>query len=262
MAFTDNCDLFGSVEERAINLVGRHVMRQRPSLFNYGTARIAENRRLWCRKVEVAPDVVVFSNPVMAVVAPLPIPGTAYALEYCLQIAEVEIDFHPNDVVAIPAELGSSLPGQHFAGMARVCAGLGCPAERLSDYVAGGATNKRGKERGGTIPAAELDCFCLDVFVVGHVETDGVHLGAVLDGLEIVDIEPDGLESSLECYLATAIRLAILPQLRVALPAIALDLLNLATATLSPTPAPGTVPNNPAIEDDQLKAFIDVAVAP
>ncbi len=266
MAFTDNCDLFGSVEERAINAVGRHVMHQRPSLFNYGTERIAENRRLWCREVEVAQDVVVFANPVMTVVPPLPIPGTAYSLEYCLQIVAVEIDFHPNDVVQLPPQLGPTLPSQHFAGMAKVCAGIGCPSERLTDYLpAGGpvrATRTKGRERGGTIPATEVDCFCLDVFLVGHVETDGVHLGAVLDGLEIVDIKPDGLESSLECYLSAAIRLAILPQLRVALPTIVFNLLNLATVTISPTPAPAEVPNNPAIEDDQLKVFIDVAVAP
>lgn len=262
MAFTDNCDLFGSVEERAINAVGRHVMRQRPSLFNYGTERIAENRRLWCRKVEVAQDVLVFANPLMTVVPPLPIPGTTYSLEYCLQIAQVEIDFHPNDVVQLPPELGSTLPSQHFAGMAKVCAGIGCPSERLTDYLPVGGGRTKGKERGGTIPATEIDCFCLDVFVVGHVATDGVHLGAVLDGLEIVDIKPDGLESSLECYLSATIRLAILPQLRVALPTIVFDILQLATVTISPTPAPGVVPNNPAIEDDQLKAFINVAVAP
>ena len=262
MAFTDSCDLFGSVGERAINLIGRHVMRQRPSLFNYGTARIAENHRLWCRRVEVARDVVVFSNPWMTVVPPLPIPGTLYSLEYCLQITEVKIDLHPNDVVEIPAELGSGLQPQHFAGMVKVCAGLGCPSERIKDLVAGTATHGKDRERGGTIPAAELECFCLDVFVVGHVATDGVDLHAVLDGLEIVDITPDGLESSLECYLKTMIRLAILPQLRVALPTIVFDLLNLATVTISATPTSSAVPNNPAIEDDQLKAFLDVAVGP
>jgi hypothetical protein len=38
MAFTDNADLFASVGEDGINLVVRHIMRQRPSLVNYGTA--------------------------------------------------------------------------------------------------------------------------------------------------------------------------------------------------------------------------------
>ena len=37
MAFTDESDVFGSVHEDGINLVVRHLMRQRPSLFNYAT---------------------------------------------------------------------------------------------------------------------------------------------------------------------------------------------------------------------------------
>jgi hypothetical protein len=39
--FTDNCDLYGAIHEDGINRVVRHIMRQRPSLFNYGTADAA-----------------------------------------------------------------------------------------------------------------------------------------------------------------------------------------------------------------------------
>ena len=35
MAFTDNCDLYAAVHEDGINLIARHILRQRPSLFNY-----------------------------------------------------------------------------------------------------------------------------------------------------------------------------------------------------------------------------------
>jgi hypothetical protein len=262
MAFTDNCDLFGSIGEDGINLVGRHVMRQRPSLFNYGTAGVAANRALWCREIEAAQDVFEFSNPLMTVVPPLPIPGSIYSLEYCMQIAAVEIDFHRGDVISLPAEFGSSLPPQHFAGRAEVCAGLGCPSERITKHVAGPLTHGKERRKGATLPADELDCFCLEVFVVGHVDTDGVYLQAALDGIEIVDITPDGLEGSLECYLAAMIRLAILPQLRVAVPTLVFDLLNLATVTIAPVPSSAAIPNNPATEDDALKAFLDVAVGP
>ena len=44
MAFTDNCDLYAAVHEDGVNLVIRHIMRQRPSLFNYGTSDVAHNR--------------------------------------------------------------------------------------------------------------------------------------------------------------------------------------------------------------------------
>jgi hypothetical protein len=107
-----------------------------------------------------------------------------------------------------------------------------------------------------------LECFCLEVFVVGHVDVDGDELVPRLDGLEIVDIEPDGLENSLECYLELLVKLAIVPQLRVAIPKFVFHILDLATITLSPTPVSAAVPNNPAIEDDRLKVFVDVAVGP
>ena len=98
MALTDSCDLFGSVHEEGVNLVARHVMRQRPSLFNYGTAQVAANRKLWCRQVKVAPDVLNFADPIMTVVPPLPIADTGYGVNYCLQLVEAQVDFHKGRV--------------------------------------------------------------------------------------------------------------------------------------------------------------------
>src|ERR1051325_4552165 len=37
MAFTNHSDLFAAVHEHAINTTIAHLMRQRPSLFNYAT---------------------------------------------------------------------------------------------------------------------------------------------------------------------------------------------------------------------------------
>jgi hypothetical protein len=37
MAFTDHSDLFAAVHEHGINTTIGHLMRQRPSLFNYAT---------------------------------------------------------------------------------------------------------------------------------------------------------------------------------------------------------------------------------
>jgi hypothetical protein len=36
------------------------------------------------------------------------------------------------------------------------------------------------------------------------------------------------------------------------------DLKNLASVTLVPTPTPAAVPHNPAIEEDQVKVFINI----
>jgi hypothetical protein len=273
VAFTDNCDIFGSLHEDGVNLAGRHVMRQRPSLFNYGTAQVAANRKLWCEpKVDVAPDVLNFANPIMTVVPLLPLANTAYGVNYCLQITKAEVDFHPGNVFTLPPEL-SPLPTQHFAAHAVVCAGIGCPPRDIVDRLEP-ATPTGSKEPTGAsdrdrppgpltpLPTRRLECFCLEVFVVGHVEVEDDVLAPKLDGLEIVDIKPDGLENSLECYLELLIKLGILPQLGVAIPRFVFDILDLATVTLTDTPTSAAVPNNPAIEQHQLKVFVDVSVAP
>lgn len=267
MALTDNCDLFGSVHEDGVNRTARHVMRQRPSLFNYGTAQVAANRKFWCRQVKVAPDVVNFGNPIMTVVPPLPIADTGYGVNYCLQLVEAEIDFHKGNVITLPAELNPPLSAQRFSGRARVCGGIGCPPDEIVDRLppprpSHGKDDDRPPKPVAPLPFRRLECFCLEVFVVGHVEADGDELVARLDGLEIVDIEPKGLESSLECYLELLIKIAIVPQLRIAISTLAFEIPDLLTITPSLTPTSAAVPNNPAIEDDQLKVFIDVAVGP
>src|SRR5262249_12412548 len=102
-------------------------------------------------------------------------------------------------------------------------------------------------------------CFCLDVFVVGGFELSNGYLMGKVDGIEIVDIRPDGLENNLECYLRLAVTAALRQKLAIALNALALSfpLFNMGTITLAPTPNP-PVPFNPAIEDDQLKAFVTI----
>ena len=76
MAFTDRSDIFVAVHENGINQVVRHVMRQRPSLFNYGTELVERNRRLLCSPIDAAPAVLAKGNPLISVQNALPIFGT------------------------------------------------------------------------------------------------------------------------------------------------------------------------------------------
>ena len=112
----------------------------------------------------------------------------------------------------------------------------------------------------------------MSAFVTGGVrivEYGGrPYLEPFLDGFEIVDIKPEGLENSLECLLKLMMKLVVLPGLRILLERMPLNLTKGATdffssptnVTISAQPTSPTLPNNPAIEDDQLKVFVKVEV--
>ncbi len=94
-------------------------------------------------------------------------------------------------------------------------------------------------------PLAELTCFKLQVFALGHLEhvaalngEDGVAFG--VDAVEIVDVRPGGLESFLECLLFLILQ-SVLANIRLPLRA-----LRAGAFQLIPTVGP-------LIEEDQIK---------
>jgi len=273
VAFTDNCDLFVSVQEDGVNRVIRHVMRQRPSLFNYASADVAGNRELWCNpKVEFTSDVTKYGNPIFKIEPPFPVFGSdspAVFIGFCAQVVSAGIDFHPGNKITLPPQLAPPLKPQRFSLTFRVCAGLVCPSDQEILQIPVGpagantaATLAGVPDRPPVLLRGKPLCFCLDVFVVGHFEhTPNDFLLGKVDGIEIVDIKPDGLESNLECYLRTALTVVLREKLAISYKDLGLSfpLFDLATITLFPTPNP-PVPNNPAIEEDQLKVFITMTV--
>jgi len=273
MAFTDNCDLYAAIHEDGVNRVIGHIMRQRPSMFNYATADIAGNRELWCERVEFTTDVTKYGNPIFSIQQPIPVFGAdspPVTLGFCAQLTKAELDFHPSNVISLPPELHPPLQKQRFALHFRVCGAIGCPSERVIEAIPVLPKQTAAALEVPSVPPVhvpgELDCFCLDVFVVGHFERALIAaqeslLGKV-DGVEIVDIEPDGLESNLECYIRTAVSLVLRQKLAIPLATFffSFPLFGMGTVVLTPTPNP-PVANNPAIEDDQLKAFITMTVS-
>lgn len=285
MAFTDQSDLYGAVHEEGINRVVRHLMRLRPSLFNYGTEFIARNPRLLCHPIEADPMVHARNNPLLTIEAPLPVLGTngLINLNYCVQLTDARIDFHRGNVIELPREI-SELPPQHFALTAKACVGLGCPDPRLTELLekamdtvfdvisVDGLLNGEKPSMTHvpdkpvfnpiTVPVEKLKCFCLAVVAVCHIETRKVGnqfiFAPKLDQLEIVDLRPQEMEDMIECYVSQVIRLGLLPRIRIALEKIVFDQLQIVNITVKPAAG---VPNNPAIEDDQLKVFIDMEVA-
>lgn len=270
MAFTNDCDLYAAVHEEGVNRVIQQIMLQRPSMFNYATADVANNRELWCSDVKYTDDVTKYGNPIFTVLPPLPVIGVdspPVGLSYCVQLLKFEFDFHPSNVFALPPEL-DPLKKQRFALHFMITGALGCPDERTLDNipVIPPSTNK---ERPVIVPPVhvpgKLGCFRLEVFVVGHFER-AVILGkesllGKVDGVEIVDIKPVGLENSIECYIKTAVTLTLRQKLAIPLATFFVNfpLFGMGSVTLSPTLNP-PVANNPAIEDDQLKAFITMTV--
>jgi hypothetical protein len=273
MAFTDNCDLYGAFHEDGVNRIIQHMMRQRPSLFNYATANIAANRELWCSKIGATGDVTKHGNPLFTIMDPLPLLGAdapLVSIGFIAQLTRAEIDFHKSNVINLPAELGPPLKEQRFALYLRGCAAIGCPPQQLIDRIPVTRTDSAtGGERNPKDPTivlpGETNCVCLDIFVVGHVERQFIAgreaILAKVDEMDIVDIKPEALEENLICYLMTTVNVVLREKLTIALQTLMLSfpLFGLATVTLAPTPNP-PVPHNPAIEDDQLKAFITMTV--
>ena len=56
-------------------------------------------------------------------------------IDFCVQLVNGAVDFHPGNVFPLPPELGV-LAAQRFAIGARVCAGLGCPPDDLGEGAA------------------------------------------------------------------------------------------------------------------------------
>lgn len=285
MALTDNCDVFGAIHEAGFNRIGRHLMQQRPSLFNYGTQLFASNPDLLCKQIDANLEVLRRGNPLITVEDPLPIVGTGGTLgvDFCFQVTELRVDFHPGNQFSLPLELNPPLKPQRFALFLQVCGAIVCPeretteqyGNQMAEQPSAAGTDKKPDRQDDKeqprppvqpIPGRKVECFCLDVFAVAYVEligpTNAKKLAIRLENLEIVDIRPVELENNLECYIATTLRVGILPRVRIALDTLDFELGEFAALSISPTPISANVPNNPAIEEDQIKAFINVGVSP
>ena len=286
MGYTDKCDIFASFHEEGFNRIIGHVRRQRPSLFNYATADVAKNQGLLCKEIEAHPIVSLRNNPQVTIVAPLPIPGTNYGVNFAVQLVDLRIDFHPGDEFALPAELNPPLKPQRLAIKLTLCGGIGCPpAEIVGQFIPPQkGTAKPGETRPNEpdrpresvpiipLPTRQLICFCLDAYATGGIRivsyNSKPYLEPFIDGFEIVDIKPVGLENSLECYISLMLKLVVLPGLRILLQHAPLNLTQGATdlfpqptnVILSPMPVSAALPNNPAIEEDLLKVFIKAEV--
>ena len=260
MPFTDNTDIFVAVNEDGVNRLVGHVFVQRPSLFNYGTPGVHKRSKLLCREINAHPVVISRGNPLLTEIPYVPVFGTSYALEAVAQAYRLRADFHPTDVISLPAELFPPLNEQQLAMTASLAAGLGCSRSIAVDVVPDTSTLDERRET-TPLPTRDMICFGLQAFATGRVDFVGPggdqHIRAELEGFELVDVRPVGLEDALECYATLVARLGLLPRLSIPTIRIVQEAMG-AQVTVEPTT---TVTNNPAVEDDQVKVFLDASVA-
>jgi hypothetical protein len=268
MAFTDHCDIFASFHEDGFNRLIGYVQQQRPSLFNYATAQLAANPDKLCEVIRANPIVGLRSNPLVTIVDLLPIPGTEFGADFAAQVRDLHVDLHPGDEVALPADLAPPLKAQRLALSLKVCGGIACPPDAVIDQFIPPPKPEADPPPDPPpprkpLPLGTVQCFCLDAFATGGLrfrQYGGIwYLEPFLEGFEIVDVAPAGLESSVECYVKLVVKLSVLPGLRIALETMSFKILqNVINVQLLPVVGNPAVPNNPAIEEDQLKAFIQV----
>lgn len=227
MPLTDRSDLFASVNEDAFNGLVRLIQRQRPALFNHGTAAFAKNPKRWCHPIRADERVVRARNPLISEHPPIPVIGSLWpvGLNWLLQLTDLQVDFHPNDVFALPPELGR-LPEQHLALRLKACFTLDCPGgdfireqlprvEELAaaaqglddalDDVLGGLNGRDPKEprpddrtpappREPVVPrlSDKGECFCLELVAVLHFEWGPI--GSGVPPRPWLKLRLDGLE--------------------------------------------------------------------
>jgi hypothetical protein len=260
MSLTSNCDALAQLNESAFNNIIREIMLQRPSLFNYATKSLIASGT-FCVPIAVNPVLANMNVAKATEVDPLPVigaPAGTPGVNFCIQIRELRIDFHPGNAITLPPELGV-LGSQEVALKGTVCAGIACNERiRLRD-VEMVSTLRLELSRGlrfWDFPKNNLQSFCLSFYAKVRIVQDNGFLLIKVTGLEIQDLAPLGLENAIECYLKQVLDLSVLPKMKIALSDLVFDAKSYFTVALQPVTA--AIPVNPDVTNDNLSVFIDL----
>ncbi len=249
MTYTSNSDFYFAINENGINRVVDRAMRYVPSFFNYGSNYISTHPWMACNPIDADPSVTACGDPLITTInLPLPpniplslnpLPLTIYLPlpDFIVQLSEMQIDFYPGDVISLPGTL-PALPSQQLAIHAKTFMGLSCPY----------------REEG-------LDCFSLDLFAELALKDPNTQqfLKMSITALDVVGIEPDGMRNILDCYMRYLANqaLSFVSDLANHMVSTPQSIPNL-NGTVSVQVSPAAVTNNPAVEDDQLKLFMNL----
>ena len=264
MALTDKSHIYARFHESAFNNLIQTFMEQRPATFNYATQSIIDDNSA-CSEIRVHPDLEnEQSLQKWTVLDPISLPLTNEQVHYLVQLADFKFDFAPNNIINIPNELGGTLEAQEIGFVAKLCGGVACgevfsreDVKEMEKKIKGLDLRKYdGLKKVLGLKKMNLHCFCLEVFVTVIIERDPTHLSLKVTGIEIQDIEPEGVENALECFILKILDYSVLPQLRIEIGKLAFgvgDYFNIGLANTSPL-----IPFNPSVTNDNLEFFINI----
>ncbi|WP_225772116.1 hypothetical protein [Inquilinus sp. Marseille-Q2685] len=269
-------DVYGAITDAALNRIVGFAHVRAPFLFNYvapslqvvldADQNFAGLQDLWLTCAPV-PDSPLPGVPKYRRMPPFQLPGIPIGLPYSIQIVDAKIDFHPGNEVVLPEELRPPLGGQGIALKAQLLFGLSCVPDGIVETLTRqqfGLTDTI--PRFSVLPVTHLECFVLDLYATGQLAVRTTpqpgpyplqQVRLEVDGIEIVDITPKGLEGAIECYLRAMLKGYVLPRLVLGLEDLVLRTLGI-TFTPHLTPA---LPNNPAAEQDELRVWLDLEVS-
>lgn len=191
MSLTEAHEVFVAVEESALNDLITAVCLARPHLLHYGS-----------------PAFVPASSTAATQMSPIAFPGSP-GLQWSVELSIPKLDLFKQNL-SLPPELSIG-PGQFSLSTVVVlcvdCADRhkGDDDQNHDDHGAGWPDDRDdwGKARNPV-------CCKLGVYAVGHLVSTWIAgqqaIGFALDSLELVDVEPNALESVLECLLAMILR--------------------------------------------------------
>jgi len=233
MSLTESQAVYGAVHETALNDLLTAFCSDRPRYLAYGS-----------------PSFVPATTVAETAMPAIPFPGVPGGIQWRVRLSTPRVDLFKQSG-PLPPEL--TLTPDHFSATiaAELC--IGCSQLRIDPKPPrpdkGDQRPREGKpdpkQDDGRHPIAELTCFKLRVFVVGHVQhvlaangEDAIALA--VDQVEIVDIKPNDLESFLECLMFMILQ-SVLANIRLPLRALRAGAFQLALT------------QGPLIEDDQIK---------
>ena len=235
MSLTETEAVYGAIHETALNDLLTAFCNDRPRYLVYGS-----------------PSFVPVTTVAETAMAAIPFPGVPGGIQWRVRLSTPRVDLFKQSA-PLPPEL--TLTKDHFSATitAELC--IGCAQLRIDpkpprpekgdQRPPARDTKANAKQDDGRHPIAELTCFKLSVFVVGHVQhvlasngEDAIALA--VDQVEIVDIKPNDLESFLECLMYMILQ-SVLANIRLPLRALRAGAFQLALT------------QGPLIEDDQIK---------